>query len=210
MFLFFDTETTGLPRDWNAPVQNLDNWPRLVQLAWLAYDNDGNQLAEKEHIIRPEGFLIPAAASQVHGITNEKALASGEDLAEVLEEFAKQIREAEFLVAHNMNFDEKIMGAEFLRNSIENKLFERERICTMLSSIDYCRIPSSSGGGYKWPRLSELHIKLFGTDFEDAHDALVDTSACARCFFELRRLEVIQLPEPPKITVRPLGQGKLF
>lgn len=210
MFLFFDTETTGLPRDWNAPVEKLDNWPRLVQLAWLAFDREGNRLAGGEHIVRPEGFIIPTASSDVHGITTERALAEGEDLRQVLEEFSGKISEADLLIAHNMNFDEKIVGSEFLRNSIASRLFEKERICTMISSIDFCAIPSSSGSGYKWPRLSELHVKLFGKDFEDAHDALVDTSACARCFFELKKQKVINLPENQQGETKAAMQGRLF
>lgn len=208
MFLFFDTETTGLPRDWNAPVDRLDNWPRLVQLAWLLYDKNGKKIEGHEHIIKPEGFSIPPESSKVHGITHEMAVAKGEDLRTVLEEFAQGISEAEFLVAHNMSFDEKIMGAEFLRAQIENGLFETERICTMLSSIDFCRIPSANGS-YKWPRLSELHIKLFGKDFDDAHDALVDTSACARCFFELKEKKIINIPEAQPAT-KSSRQGSLF
>jgi DNA polymerase III epsilon subunit-like protein len=210
MYLFFDTETTGLPRDWNAPVTKLDNWPRLVQLAWLLYDENGNKLDERVHIVKPEGFSIPPESAKVHGITTEKALAEGKDLHSVLEEFAEQVAEAKFLIAHNMSFDEKIMGAEFLRCEIKNDMFQTERICTMLSSIDFCRIPSNSGSGYKWPRLSELHIKLFGKDFEDAHDALVDTNACARCFFELKAKDIINVPGALHPAKKVLRQDSLF
>ena len=34
MYLFFDTETTGLPKRWNAPVTDLENWPRSFAGAW--------------------------------------------------------------------------------------------------------------------------------------------------------------------------------
>jgi len=209
MYLFFDTETTGLPRDWNAPVTQLDNWPRLVQLAWILYDESGDKLDERAHIVKPEGFVIPPESAKVHGITNEQALTEGEDLRFVLEEFSKKIGEADLLVAHNMSFDEKIMGAEFLRGEIENGLFQTEHLCTMLASIDFCAI-SSASGGYKWPRLSELHTKLFGKDFEDAHDALVDTSACARCFFALREKKIIDIPAAVKEEKRFFKQGSLF
>ena len=47
MYLFFDTETTGLPKRWNAPVTDLENWPRLVQLAWIMYDDRGNMLESR-------------------------------------------------------------------------------------------------------------------------------------------------------------------
>lgn len=210
MLLFFDTETTGLPRDWNAPVEKLDNWPRLVQLAWLLCDEDGREREKSVHIVKPEGFTVPPESARVHGITQEKALAAGKDLRLVLEEFAEMIEEADFLVAHNMNFDEKIMGSEFLRSNMDSGLFRTKRICTMLSTIEFCGIPSASGEGYKWPKLSELHIKLFGKDFEDAHDAMVDTSACARCFFKLREMKVIDLPLRPRLREGLWEQRSLF
>lgn len=59
MYLFFDTETTGLPKRWNAPVTDLENWPRLVQLAWIMYDDRGNMLESRDVIVKPEGFTIP-------------------------------------------------------------------------------------------------------------------------------------------------------
>lgn len=210
MFLFFDTETTGLPNDWNAPVTNLENWPRLVQLAWLSYNEDGKILDGRVCIIKPEGFVIPAESANVHGITTEAAMRDGENLLEVLEEFSEKMNYADFLVAHNMNFDEKIVGAEFIRKEVENKLSEKERLCTMLSSIAFCEIPSKNGEGYKWPRLSELHIKLFGEDFEDAHDAMVDTSACARCFFEMIKRKIINVPDFKKAGSGIWKQGSLF
>jgi len=39
--------------------------------------------------------------------------------------------------------------------------------------------------------LSELHLKLFDTPFEGAHDAKEDVQACANCFFELRRRSIL-------------------
>ena len=68
MYLFFDTETTGLPKNWNAPITDLNNWPRLVQLAYLCYDNEGNELSRGDFIVKPEGFTIPRDASRIHGI----------------------------------------------------------------------------------------------------------------------------------------------
>lgn len=189
MFLFFDTETTGLPLDWQAPLENLDNWPRLVQLAWLLTDENGKEVERTSQIIKPEGFIIPKEAAAVHGISTEQAQKEGILLNTALKEFTKAVDEAKILVAHNMSFDEKIMGAELLRKSQEHKLFERPKICTMLSSTDFCKI--DNGYGYKWPKLVELHFKLFDEEFEGAHDALADVKACARCFFELTKQGII-------------------
>jgi DNA polymerase III epsilon subunit-like protein len=189
MFLFFDTETTGLPRNYSAPLNDLDNWPRLVQLAWVMYDNKEEKISEANFIIKPEGFLIPAQASSVHGITTERALKEGERLNLVLKQFAQAIEEAKIIVAHNISFDEMVIGAEFIRKNINHNLFDTVRVCTKEEATDYCQLPGNYG--YKWPRLDELHIKLFGENFAGAHDAFADVEACARCFFELVKRGVI-------------------
>jgi DNA polymerase III subunit epsilon len=186
MYLFFDTETTGLPKSWKAPVTDLNNWPRLVQLAFLHFDAEGNKLCGHDYIIRPEGFKIPAEAAAIHGITTERAEREGRDLLTVLQEFYDYVENVNCLVAHNMSFDEKIIGAEFLRKGMPNCVLQKKKICTMEKSTDFCAIRGPYG--YKWPKLSELHYKLFGSDFEEAHNAAVDINVTAKCFWELKRL----------------------
>ncbi len=189
MYLFFDTETTGLPRDWKAPVHEVNNWPRMVQIAWLLYEDSGKEITGENFIIKPEGYSIPADAAKVHGISTEKAMSEGHDLTMVLQLFAEQIEKANVLVAHNISFDEKIVGAEFIRKNIKHSLFKKKQICTMKSSANYCKLPGRYG--YKWPNLSELHIKLFGEDFEEAHDASVDIEATTKCFWRMKELGII-------------------
>ncbi|MBN1781517.1 3'-5' exonuclease [bacterium] len=189
MYLFFDTETSGLPLNWKAPVAAVDNWPRMVQLAWQQVDGSGQLLREESFIIKPVGFVIPEEASKIHGITTETALKQGFDLGMVLSEFASVIGRSDVLVAHNIDFDEKIVGAEFVRMGIDHAMNGKRRVCTMRQSTDYCRIPGAYG--YKWPTLTELHQTLFKTDFEEAHNASTDVAACVRCFFELQRLGII-------------------
>jgi len=186
MYLFFDTETTGLPRNWKAPVTDLKNWPRLVQLAFLLYDKNGTQLSGGDFIIKPEGFKIPADVSLIHGISQERAVEEGVFLRGVLETFHSLINDSEILVAHNISFDAMIVGAEFLRMGYTNPIPAKRKICTMESSTNFCAIQGPYG--YKWPKLAELHYKLFRTGFEEAHNAAVDINATAKCFWELKRL----------------------
>lgn len=191
MYLFFDTETTGLPQNWKAPITDLDNWPRMIQLAYLLADADGNKITGGDFIIKPVGFTIPEDAAKIHGISTERALKEGRDLAAVLLDFQAAVGRAEHLIAHNMSFDEKIVGAEFLRNGMPNTLPAKTRICTMHSSTNYCALPGPYG--FKWPKLMELHRKLFQKGFEEAHNAAADISATARCFWELKRLGIIEV-----------------
>lgn len=189
MYLFFDTETTGLPRNWKAPVSDVNNWPRLVQLAFLLYNQNGELIAGEDHIIKPDGYTIPAKASKVHRITTELALREGHPVINVLQEFQSYLDRCTCLVAHNISFDEKIIGAEFLRANMPNGLMGKQKICTMKKSANFCAIPGRYGP--KWPKLEELHQKLFHTKFEEAHNAAVDIKATAKCFWELKRLGVI-------------------
>ena len=189
MYLFFDTETTGLPRNWKAPVTDLNNWPRMIQIAWIFCDDKGNRIESEDFIIKPENFEIPRDASRVHGISTEKAINEGVSLEKVLNKFNDLVVQADFIVAHNISFDEKILGAELLRKEIRSNFERKRKLCTMHASTNYCRIPGPYG--YKWPKLSELHIILFGEDFEDAHDASVDINATEKCFWEMRKKGLI-------------------
>ncbi len=189
MYLFFDTETTGLPKNWKAPVTDLNNWPRMIQIAWILCDNNGNRIESYDCIIKPENFSIPVDSSRIHGISTEKAINEGESLEKVLVRFSELVEKSDFIVAHNISFDEKIIGAEFLRKRIQSDFGRKRKLCTMQSSTNYCRI--SGPYGYKWPKLSELHIKLFGVDFDEAHDASVDINATEKCFWEMRKTGLI-------------------
>lgn len=191
MYFFFDTETTGLPLNWNAPVSDLNNWPRMIQVGYIIYDLEGNHIETKEYIIRPENFEIPEESSNIHGITTDKALAEGIELSIVLNELYQKITSSTIVVAHNISFDEKILGAEFLRKNLNNVLDIKRKICTMKSSVNYCAIPNQYGK-YKWPKLEELHKKLFNKNFDNAHNALADIQATADCFWKLKALKVIQ------------------
>lgn len=189
MHLFFDTETTGLPRNWQAPVSDIDNWPRMIQIAWILCDTKGKRIESNDFIIKPENFIIPREASRVHGITTEKANQEGVALETVLKKFNSLVKQCEYIVAHNVSFDEKILGAELIRKNIPSDFESKRKLCTMHASTNYCKIPGPYG--YKWPKLSELHIKLFGQDFKFAHDASADINATEKCFWEMRKRGLI-------------------
>ena len=118
MILFFDTETTGLPNNWNAPVSDTGNWPRMVQLAFQLYDMNRTLIRSGSFLIKPDGYSIPSDISRIHGITTERANREGKDLSLALLEFNSVVNSATLLVAHNMGFDEKIIGCEFYREKI--------------------------------------------------------------------------------------------
>ena len=190
VYLFFDTETTGLPKDYNAPSSDLDNWScRLVQLSWIMKDDNQSLLSQGDFIIKPEGFEIPVESSQIHGITTEIAKEKGVDLKKAVYYFLGACRMADLIVGHNVNYDMHVVGAELIRTWGKDYIETLPTADTMLASIDLCKIPGKYG--YKYPKLMELHNKLFGCEFEDAHNSFADISATEKCFWELRKKKLI-------------------
>jgi DNA polymerase III epsilon subunit-like protein len=191
VFIVFDTETTGLPKNWNAPVTDTENWPRVLQLAWSIHDEEGKELEHRDILIKPEGFFIPLETVEIHGITTEKAMEEGISLTEALDIFSKVLERSDVMVAHNISFDEMVLGCEYYRMNIPNPIEEKTKICTKEASVNFCRIPGR-GGRYSWASLDQLYTKLFNTVFENQHNASNDVKACVKCFFELKRLGVIE------------------
>ncbi len=188
MYIVMDCETTGLPRNWKAPVSDLDNWPRMIQIAWTRLDWEARPIETRAFLIQPAGFVIPQESQLVHGITTERALAEGKPLGAGLSEFADAVGQSKVIVAHNLRFDESVISAEYLRLSRSPPFGDRKRICTMVETVELCRLPGPYG--FKWPSLSELHFFLFGTGYEEAHDAGADVAACTDCFIELKHRNV--------------------
>lgn len=200
--LFFDTETTGLPGDFDEPYTNVKNWPRLVQLSWILEDTETNEVTEHDFIIEPVGFIIPFAATKIHHITQYFAERNGKPLKEALLKFDLDLLQADLLVGHNIEFDINIVAAEFYRlkkynkgvfgtgtiNQIINKLLSKREFCTMLNGTNYTKIEVPYQDEYKWPKLAELYRYFFGYDFKGAHNSLDDIRATRECFWEMVRL----------------------
>ncbi|WP_199117071.1 DNA polymerase III subunit alpha [Pedobacter sp. ASV28] len=196
MYLIFDTETTGLPRNFNAPITDTDNWPRCIQIAWQLHDEMGKLIEHQDYLVKPEGFNIPYDAERIHGISTELAAEQGIGLAEVLEKFNAALGKAKFIVGQNIGFDVNIMGCEFHRFSIESPLANMPVLdtCTEVTA-DLLKIPGGRGGRFKLPNLTELHQYLFNAPFAEAHNATADVEATTRCFLELIKREVFKKEE---------------
>ena len=189
MYLIFDTETTGLPKSWNAPITDTDNWPRCIQIAWQLHDSMGKIVEHNNFLLQPEGFNIPYDAEQIHGISTDLAQEQGIPLKECLTLFNEVLQKTTFIVGQNVNFDLNIMGCEFHRFGIPNNLNKLPVLDTCTEhTAQLCQIPGGRGGKFKLPTLTELHNHLFGVNFGEAHNATADVEATTRCFLELIRL----------------------
>lgn len=188
--LIVDTETTGLPARYDAQVEDVDNWPRLVQIAWAVVDQRGVVIGEIHSlVIRPDGFVIPAAATAVHGIAHQDAIERGVALTYALNSVLLRAAVCDLLVCHNVDYDRAIVGAELARQRWQEQLdswLALPTFCTMRRGAEMTRIHTSRG--WKWPRLEELYAHLFHRVPEHQHDAAGDVAATVEIYAEMRRL----------------------
>jgi DNA polymerase-3 subunit alpha len=196
MYIIFDTETTGLPKRYDAPITDTSNWPRCIQIAWQLHDNMGRLVEHQDYLVAPDGFNIPYDAERIHGISTELAQADGVPLQEVLEKFSIALSKAKFIVGQNVGFDVNIMGCEFHRLGIDSPITPMRVLdtCTEVTA-SILQLPGGRGGKFKLPTLTELHQYLFNQPFAEAHNATADVEATTRCFFELIRRETFTKEE---------------
>lgn len=188
MFLVFDTETTGLPKRWDAPISDHENWPRCIQIAWQLHDNFGSCIEHKDFIVGPDGFDIPYESEQIHGISTALAIKRGSNINSILADFNVALAKSKYIIGHNVKFDVNIIGAELDRLGLDTSITALPILdtCTEYTAT-LCQIPGGRGGKFKLPTLSELYKHLFDYRFSQAHNATADVEATARTFFELLR-----------------------
>ncbi len=196
MYIIFDTETTGLPKRWDAPITDTDNWPRCIQIAWQLHDEMGRMIEHQDYLIKPDGFNIPYDSEKIHGISTALAEEQGIPLTDVLVKFNEALAKAKFVVGQNIGFDINVMGCEFHRYSVDSPMASMPILdtCTEVTA-ELLKLPGGRGGRFKLPNLTELHSYLFGVPFAEAHNATADVEATTRCFFELVRRNVFKAEE---------------
>lgn len=185
MILFFDTETTGLP-DFKKPHTD-PSMPHIAQLGAILCDAAGRVVAEMNLIVRPNGYTIPSEASKIHGITQEMAEKYGLKIESVMGLFMAMADRASVIVAHNIDFDLKMVSASLHRLKLEPNRADCTFYCTMKSSTDTLKLPGNYG--FKWPSLQEAHTHFIGKPFEGAHDAMADVRACMAVYYAMNPIQ---------------------
>jgi len=176
--LVFDVETTGLPKKRNSPFTDFENWPYTVQISWLVYNYEKKEITGiNDYIIKlPNDMEIPEDSIKIHGITNEMMNEQGQDIKKTLMKFKRDLSNSTFLVAHNLEFDTSIASVELLRNGLRNAIYyyRGQKCCTMKGTKRLFR--------NKWPKLVDLHYKLFRKKPKNLHNSLIDVFVCFRCY----------------------------
>jgi DNA polymerase-3 subunit alpha len=194
--LFFDTETTGLPKDRNKPATAApNNWPEPVSISWALTDGP-KIIRAKSYIIQPSGWEIPADSIRIHGITQQMAHQDGVDLRHVIGEFIRDLLHADIAIAHNLEFDKNVITAAALyhcRDTVALKWPPHE-FCSCESARSICKLPTykpTLSGIYKAPKLSELYFHAHKSAPPEVllHTSLGDVLILIAAFFKLWTLE---------------------
>jgi len=218
-YLIFDVETTGLiPKSSSNQlnVPNLNIYPYILQLSFVLYDMTAQTVITKydSYISVDHKVVISDMITSLTGITHEQCQRVGRPIIEVLYEFYKAYIACDGIVAHNLEFDEKMILIEIERNreiliktlppclTIFNPMYEKfrgiDRYCTMKSGTNLCNILIESSYGKspskKWPKLIELYKFLFnGEDVDGMHNSMIDVFACMRCYLKMRHNLTIEM-----------------
>jgi DNA polymerase-3 subunit epsilon len=179
--LFIDTEASGLPLDWDLPYTTPGNWPSAVQVSWLVYTKEGQEVKREDHFILNSDFVISPKAMEIHGINPGLLGVKGEDRKTVMQLLANDLKQYQPLViGHFIQLDYHILGADFYRAGIENPLVNLPLFCTMMATTQLIWTPMP-----KSLLLGDLYSFLFYKPLHNQHNALTDAHATALSFFEL-------------------------
>lgn len=195
-YAIIDTETSGLfdfakPAD--APGQ-----PRLATLAViLVHTSLNGQLevvSEHDFMVKPDGWEMQPAATKVNGLTTAHLLEHGEPAIGILASYANMIENGYIVTSFNAQFDTKVMRGEMRRHSVPDRFETTPNICVMRALTAVCKVPRKTGGGYKFPKLSEA-CAFFKIAEPAAHSAMGDARSCLALLRELHKANLIPAAE---------------
>lgn len=179
--IFIDTEASGLPVNWHLPYSTEGNWPSAVQVSWLIYTRDGQEVKREDHFILNTDFIITPKAMEIHGINPGILAVKGKPRKQIMQLLADDLNKYQpMVVGHFIQLDYHILGADFYRAGIDNPLLNLPVFCTMLATTQLIWTPMP-----KSLLLGDLYAFLFYKPLLNQHNALTDAEAAAQCYFEL-------------------------
>ncbi len=185
-YLIFDTTGIGKPKDYKAPFSDTFSWPKMIHISWILLDEALKPVKDYDCIIQPHGFSIDDHILKFSRLESDEIDTKAKPLEDVLTQLAKDVDECDHLIAHNMSVNEKILGAEYMRQNLHPPFFVKDRMCLMQEGTWLCKIPAR-GGRYKWPSLQELYTTLFHQRYSPSGNARADVIAAARCFILMKK-----------------------
>jgi DNA polymerase-3 subunit epsilon len=180
-FLVIDTETSGFPKKWDVPYDAKNNWPHVLQIAWLIFDVDGKLIKKENHYLKPAAFKITKASFKVHQLSLNFLKHRGKERSLVFKKLIADLEKYKpLMVAHFVELDYHMIGAEMYRLNLDYPLQNVPLFCTLKASAPYVRNPN-----FEYLKLNRFYKTLFNKSPEKLHDALADALLTAEIFFHL-------------------------
>lgn len=189
----FDTETTWFI---DKKENDLTKQPRIIQFAGILWDLEDWIFKEEKRVdilINPK-MPIPFESSKVHHLYDID-VKNAPFIEDKIDEIMSYINDSDAIIWHNIEYDEDMIKIELKRLNQEYRYQPKQVICTMKNTVDFCAI-KWNWERFKYPKLWELHKKLFDEYFIWAHDAMTDVEATLRCFVELAKTWIIKIEKP--------------
>jgi len=180
----FDTETTGIVRDYRSP-----DAPHLASITVIIYDTELARVqASFNTMIRlPEDVVMPPQAAEVNGLTDDMLEIYGLKLPTVLDTTMQLLAPVELLVGHNIAFDVKVLASALYRSDRLDEIDElmiAETFCTMRESKQLVQAKNKKGH-LKLPKLTEAYYHFFERELDNAHSANADAVGTLEIYLAL-------------------------
>lgn len=159
--LVFDTETTGLQKDafiiqlsyvvfelddltHHNYIKNIFRTSDIGEEACSSVDDiasalSGDFIKVVNHYVKID-IPIPPLITEITGITDQDCQTKGVDIVPVLLEFCQDYLEADYIVAHNLDFDRRMIMQELERNYHSLLPFLKERMIFCIFNDFYNRM----------------------------------------------------------------------
>mgnify|MGYP001061533260 CR=1 FL=1 len=174
MYLVLDTESIGFKTEKHS----------LVQLSYYIFDIDRNIIKESDSLVSPDGWSLDDWEDLPFDWNQDDCIILGEPLDCILQNLLKDIGLANYIIAHNIDFDLELICKEFNSPELNSEIEQKVCFCTMKESVDLCKIPFFSNR-FKFPSLIEAINNLTNVeiDFQRLHNAKYDAYLCSELFF---------------------------
>jgi len=179
--LVLDTETSGLPKKWDVAYDTKNNWPHVLQIAWLIFDLEGKLIKKENHYLKPSNFKITKASFKIHQLSLNFLNHRGKERITIFKKLISDLEKYNpLMVAHFVELDYHMVAAELHRLKIQYPLENIPLFCTLKASAPYVKNPN-----FNYLKLNRFYKTLFNKRPEKLHDALVDAQLTSEIFFHL-------------------------
>lgn len=211
--IVFDTETSGLPSVKEATPYTINYWPYVLQFSYIVYDINSHKLVKTfDSLVKiKEDVVISKKSFEIHGITKEQCLKEGKPINNIIHEFMIDLNECQTIIGHNIDFDKNMLIIEMIRNNLFELfvpiLNKKSQFCTMKKTVNLCNIELEGNHGIykKYPKLNELHEKLFYFTPKFLHNSFHDILITLRCYVKIKtNIDVVLVDNNLNRLIKPL------